>query len=101
VDLTGMAPTLTLLRGAWPNPFSGETAIRLDLPGSREVRLTVHSADGRQVATLLEGMLPAGRREVRWDGRDQFGRRVPGGAYHCRIETGGLSQAQMLLLLTR
>ncbi len=99
VEVTGLAPAPMLLRGAWPNPFSGQTVIRLDLPEGREVHLTVHAADGRQVATLLQGMLPAGCREVRWDGRDPAGRRVPGGAYYCRIEAGGVSQAQKVLLI--
>jgi len=98
VEVTGLAPAPTLLQGAWPNPFSGQTAIWLDLPAEQGVRLTVHTADGRQVATLLRGTLPAGRREVWWDGRDQDGRRVPGGAYWCRIEAGGLSQARKVLL---
>ncbi len=98
VEVTGSVPAPTLLRGAWPNPFSGETAIRLDLPEDREVRLTVHTADGRQVAALFQGTLPAGSREIRWDGRSALGRPVPGGIYYCRIETGGLSQAQKLLL---
>lgn len=101
VDLTGPDPRLTLLQGAWPNPFSGQTAIKLDLPEELEVRLTVHTTDGRQVATLLEGVLPAGYREVRWDGRDRFGRPVPGGAYYCRIEAGDLRQARKLLFLSR
>jgi DNA-binding beta-propeller fold protein YncE len=99
VEPIALAPAPAILRGAWPNPFTDETAIQLALPQVGDVRLTVHAADGRQIATLLAGSLPAGGYTVRWDGRDACGQRVPGGLYYCRIETQGLRQAQRLLLM--
>ncbi len=99
VEPTALALMPAVLRGAWPNPFAGETVIQLALPEDRDVRLTVYAPDGRQITTLFAGSLPPGVSEVRWDGRDERGRRVPGGVYYCRMEAGSLSQARKLFLV--
>ena len=51
-----------------PNPFKASTAIRFALSTEGFVRLTVHDALGRSVATLSDGLLPAGEHSIHWNG---------------------------------
>lgn len=51
----------------FPNPFNPSTHLVIDLPSESTVRITVHDLTGKTVATLFEGLQPAGRRIVVWD----------------------------------
>ena len=82
-----------------PNPFNPATTIRYDLPVATRVSLSVYSIDGRKVAVLVDGHLPAGRHEVIWDGRDRFGQRVASGTYFYRIEAGDFRRTRRLALV--
>ena len=47
-------------RGAMPNPFHAETAIRFTLPTSARVSLRVYDVAGKLVRTLVDAQLPPG-----------------------------------------
>jgi hypothetical protein len=70
-----------------PNPSTSATRMELALPTTANVDLAIYDAAGRQVASLLHGELPAGRRSVTWDGRDASGRTVASGLYFARLIT--------------
>jgi len=69
-----------------PNPLnpSGVLSFVSTRAGAASVRVFDHT--GRLVRTLSEGTLPAGRHEVRIDGRDQGGRPLATGIYFYRVE---------------
>jgi hypothetical protein len=77
------------LAGSWssfPNPFSperGGTTFAYYLPGPARVSLTIWTARGERVATLLDGVSrPAGLQLADvWDGRNGAGARVQHGVY--------------------
>jgi hypothetical protein len=72
----------SVLLGVSPNPFRTGTTFRLSLdrPAARlEVR--IHDAAGRLVRTLDAGPMPAGSREIRWDGRNASGSSIAPGVY--------------------
>jgi len=82
-----------------PNPFNPTTAISFVLPKSGRVRLSVYDLRGALVATLLDGVSPAGRRSVPWDGRGRDGRKAASGEYFYRLQTpGGVRTRKMILL---
>jgi flagellar hook assembly protein FlgD len=60
---------------------------RFDVPSAGPVRVSFYDAAGRLVATPLDQSLPAGAAEVRWDGRDAGGQRVPAGVLFARVQT--------------
>ena len=66
----GDVPAVTRLVGNAPNPFNPQTTIAFDLARAQSVRLEVFDLRGRLVRRLQDGVLAAGRHEVRWDGRD-------------------------------
>ncbi|MBZ0268896.1 T9SS type A sorting domain-containing protein [bacterium] len=73
--------------GGVPNPFAASTGFRFDLPRQTRSRLVVYDLAGRRLRTLVSGTLPAGRHEIRWDGRDERGRQVASGVYFYRLTT--------------
>ena len=79
------APALLALGRAAPNPFIGSTRLRLDLPRPGPVSLAVFDVAGRRVRTLAEGPMPAGVREMVFDGRDSSGRLLAPGVYLLRL----------------
>ncbi|MEW6755765.1 MAG: T9SS type A sorting domain-containing protein [Candidatus Latescibacterota bacterium] len=68
----------------YPNPFNAETVIPFALAERAHVRLTVHDLLGQVVARLVDGVLPAGPHQVRWDASGQAS-----GLYLVRLQAGG------------
>ncbi|MBD3235598.1 MAG: hypothetical protein GF330_02710, partial [Candidatus Eisenbacteria bacterium] len=95
------AETRLLLLGPAPNPSTGGARIAWQLPHETRGELSIWDAQGRHVRTLLRGALPAGPGAVRWDGRDEAGRRMPAGLYHARLRAEGLGEASRPLIHVR
>jgi len=81
VEIAGIAPDHFALGPPRPNPAADAAAFELALPAEAAVEIAAYDVSGRRIATLLEGTLPAGRHEARWDLRDSSGRRVVPGVY--------------------
>jgi hypothetical protein len=71
-----------------PNPWHGARTVRFTLPAAGEARLELLDVMGRQVRTLVAGVLPAGPHERTWDGRDERGHPAPAGLYFVRLRAG-------------
>ena len=82
-------PAASRLSGAEPNPFNPSTTLEYALASPGRAVLTVHDVRGRLVRTLVDGRMPAGTRSVEWDGRDDAGRPLAGGAYVARLVHDG------------
>jgi hypothetical protein len=88
------------LSAASPNPFLTGTQVRLDVPANAgPATVAVFDLSGRRVAILSQGVRPAGRYVLRWDGRDAGGRSVAAGIYFVRMETTALVETRKLTLL--
>lgn len=72
-----------------PNPFTRQTRLALDLAHAGEVELLFFDPQGREVRRLSPGLLPAGRWEAPWDGRDAEGNELPAGVYFYRVGVDG------------
>ncbi|MBM3957184.1 MAG: M28 family peptidase, partial [Gemmatimonadetes bacterium] len=86
------------LDGALPNPCSGEARIRFALPRAGTLALRIHDVTGRRLRTLAAGLWGEGTHELSWDGRDDTGRRLGGGAYFISLETAGQRLTRRLVL---
>jgi subtilisin family serine protease len=87
-------PTRFTLHAAFPNPFNPTTTIAFDLPSTSTVRLDVYNVLGQRVATLVDGELPAGVHEIRWDASS-----VGSGVYFARIVAGENTATTKMVLL--
>jgi hypothetical protein len=83
-----------------PNPFNPEATIAFTTSPQGACHLRVYDAAGRLVRTLLEDRrLPAGRHEVRFNGRDAAGRKVASGVYFYSLDApNGSTRGRMVLM---
>jgi hypothetical protein len=66
------------------NPSNGNAVISYTLQDARRVGINVFNQQGRHIATVVNGVIPAGRHEAVWNARQ-----VPAGVYICRIVMDG------------
>ncbi|MGD9548539.1 MAG: FlgD immunoglobulin-like domain containing protein [Candidatus Krumholzibacteriia bacterium] len=89
-----------VLHGPVPNPFNPTTTVAFELPTQEAVSLHVFDLQGRLVRTLLRSeVVPQGRHEAKWDGRDASGRQAASGTYFFRLEAGGQIETKRAVLV--
>ncbi len=74
---------------AYPNPFNPRTTITLALPRASNVTVKLYDIRGREVRTLHDGLLAAGRHELTWLGDDGAGRATASGVYFYEVKAAG------------
>lgn len=83
-----------------PNPFNPRTTLAFDLPAAEaRVSLRLFDLQGRLVASLVDGPLPAGRHQVAWTGVDDAGRAVASGVYVSVLESSHGRSSHKLTLV--
>lgn len=92
-------PVAFALRPAGPNPARGPVTFVLELPRAGAVTVEVFQPDGRRVATIASGGMPAGSRTLAWDGRGRDGRGLPPGIYLCRASWEGTTRTRRVVLV--
>lgn len=97
--VTPPAGTGSALLAPRPNPFHSSTAIHFVAARSGRVQIAVYDLLGRSQRTLFDGHVPAGEREVVWDGRDDAGAQAPPGVYLCRVRTDDIVQTTRMILV--
>jgi sugar lactone lactonase YvrE len=83
-DTQDEAVTEFALGAPSPNPARGTTRIRYAVPQQSRVSLAVFDVQGREVATLFDGIREPGRYSVAWNGSGTHGR-APSGLYFVRF----------------
>jgi uncharacterized delta-60 repeat protein len=83
----------------WPNPFNPSTTIAYEMPVAGKVQVAIFNTSGRLVRILLDGQREAGFHSLRFDGRDDTGRRLASGIYLVRVAAKGFSAMQKLVLM--
>lgn len=92
-------PTTFELSQNYPNPFNPTTRISFALPRQAPVSLQVFDMMGRVVATLVDGVLPAGKHTVVWNGKTSDGRLMASGLYFYTLKTEGYTATRKMMLL--
>jgi hypothetical protein len=87
-------PSSFALDQNWPNPFNPATTISFQVPSSSGVSLKVYDLVGREVATLVDEVKPAGMYTVRFDGTG-----LASGTYVYRMEAGSFVATKKLVLV--
>ncbi len=82
-----------------PNPFNPTTTIAFTLPTEGRARLAVYDLSGRRVRLLVDEVMPAGRYDAHWNGRDDRGAQVATGLYLYRLSTDEAVHTRKMMLL--
>ena len=82
-----------------PNPFSGHTTIRFDLPVTTPVKLEIFDLLGRRIRTLADGRFRPGFHSIQWDQRDNRGRMLRAGVFVYRIKAGAFQAQKKMVLI--
>jgi len=78
----------------YPNPFSAATTIEYSVSSASFVRLAIYDISGREVETLVEEQVSAGKHTASVELKD-----LCSGVYIYRLETGGMSIQKKMILL--
>ncbi|MFK7925184.1 MAG: FG-GAP-like repeat-containing protein, partial [Bacteroidia bacterium] len=87
-----LQPDKVYLGQSYPNPASASLTIPFSLPASQNaypVSLMVTDLMGRPIKEIFAGRLEAGFHEVKWDGTQANGARLPAGVYLYRLLVEG------------
>ncbi len=87
-------PEKTQLQGNYPNPFSQQTTLELDLSEQADVKVQVYNVLGQQVATVADGQMDAGNHTLEWDGSS-----LPSGVYFLRMEAGDVTDTHKITVV--
>ena len=78
----------------YPNPFNPSTKIKYSIPEKSLVNLQIYNAEGKEVASLVNGEQSAGEYEINFDAEN-----LASGVYFYKIRAGNFFQTKKMLLL--
>lgn len=79
----------------WPNPFNATTNVKIALAQPLDLRVRVFDILGREVVTLIDGMVPSGVHRVAWEPAVS----LPSGVYLIQVSTDQRSEIRRVTLL--
>ena len=82
-----------------PNPFNSHTVIVYELPSDGWVRLEIYDRLGQKIRTLVDGLEPAGQRQVVWDASSESAADLATGTYLSRLVLSDRVYSHKLILL--
>ncbi len=96
----GASPTVTGVRGNFPNPFNPQTTIEYGVASDMTVSLHIYNARGQLVQTLVNNEHhTAGVYRKSWNGRDRSGSTMSSGIYFYRLVGPSLLDTGKMVLM--
>ena len=92
-------PASTFLSQSFPNPTFGKATIAYGLAKEGPVKLSIYNALGQVVRELVSENQRPGFHRVEWDGKTQEGKQVTSGIYFYRLNAGGFSKTNKLVVV--
>ncbi len=84
---------------SFPNPFSPSTTLSFDIAHAESVLVDIYDPTGRIIRRIRPGLLGSGTHQIRWDGRDESGRRLSSGVFFYRLRAGDEVDGGTLVLV--
>jgi len=78
----------------YPNPFNPSTKINFTIPVNGQVSLKVYNILGKEVMSLVNDVITAGRHEITFDGSN-----LNSGTYFYRLQSGNFVETKKMLLV--
>tara|TARA_A100001037_G_scaffold304763_1_gene342644 strand:- start:1138 stop:4539 length:3402 start_codon:yes stop_codon:yes gene_type:complete len=99
LDNSATVPNEFALYPNFPNPFNPATMITYDLPKDIDVRIEIYDIMGRNINTLVNQNMSAGRHFIPWNATDILGNQVSGGIYLYRLQAGENVLTRKMILM--
>ncbi len=99
LDPDPQAPAVPCLESCSPNPFNPSTRISFSLPEAGKATISAYDLRGRQIATILDCYMPAGKHSIVWNGRASDGGEAVSGVYILRLDAGGKHHSRKVTLI--
>lgn len=93
-ELEGLLPAAPALTGFWPNPFSGNARMSVDLDRTSDVQIDLFDILGRHRASLHDGVLTAGQHEIPLETPD-----LESGTYVVLLRREGQTRSRTVTLI--
>jgi hypothetical protein len=93
VDDVNAIPAEFSLSQNYPNPFNPATSISFALPVESQVSLKIFNVLGQEVATVVDGVMKAGRHTVSFNAS-----KLASGVYLYQMKTGSFTSLKKMLL---
>ena len=93
-ELDAEIPKSIVLEQNFPNPFNPTTQIEFSLPQAMHVKLNVYDVLGRNVASLTNGLVAAGKHTMSFDARA-----LSSGLYIYQLEAGNTVITKKMMLM--
>ncbi len=92
-------PKAFALHQNYPNPFNPVTTINIDIPEEIGVQLVIYDLLGREVTTLIDGVMPAGYQSIIWNTKTMSGIPVSAGVYFYQVRAGDFIDTKKMVIL--
>lgn len=83
----------------YPNPFNESTIIYFDVPYSSDIEIDVWDILGQKVKILFDGLKPAGRHRLLWDGTNRQNSKVATGIYFISMKSNSFFEKRKLVFI--
>ncbi|MBI1939411.1 MAG: T9SS type A sorting domain-containing protein [Ignavibacteriales bacterium] len=97
-DIVELIPSSFSLEQNYPNPFNPSTIISYSIPTPTNVQIKIYDVLGREIRSLINEEKAAGKYNLAWDSRDNYGRKVSSGVYFYTITAGNFAQTRKMVL---
>ncbi len=97
--LPNFLPSQVAIKG-YPNPFNGQIALQVNLPGLALYRIDIYNLQGQKVKTLFNGMATGGTKHFTWQAQNDHGQTVSSGLYWLVVRSKE-HQAAFKIIYTR
>ncbi len=104
ISITGIndiivIPTVTALKGNYPNPFNPTTSVAFDMAKDGNVNIDIYNAKGQKVNTLINEFKKAGSYKTLWNGKDSNNLNCGSGIYFYRMKSGNYTSTGKMILM--
>ena len=104
--ITGIIPTTNTeipgkfeLSQNYPNPFNPFTRFEFSIPKQSNVLIKIFDISGREVRTLVNEKMDAGKYTADWNSLDNQGANVSSGVYFYTIIAGNYTESRKMMLI--
>ncbi len=104
ISITGIndiivIPTVTALKGNYPNPFNPTTSVAFDMAKDGNVNIEIYNAKGQKVKTLINEFRKAGSYKAVWNGKDSNNQNCGSGIYFYNMKSGKYTSTGKMILM--